>query len=81
MRAGLSRPGRHYAPLHNFAMPLIRYAIGDLAEVGAACPCGRTLPVLRRVLGRTRDMLVLPSGEKRCSTASARRRNCSDSGC
>jgi phenylacetate-CoA ligase len=52
-------------PLHNFAMPLLRYAIGDLAEVGEPCPCGRTLPVLRRVIGRTRDMLVLPSGEKR----------------
>ena len=52
-------------PLHNFAMPLIRYAIGDFAEVGEACPCGRTLPVLRRILGRTRDMLALPSGEKR----------------
>ncbi|MDD3650923.1 hypothetical protein, partial [Immundisolibacter sp.] len=24
--------------LHNFAMPLIRYAIGDFAEVGPACP-------------------------------------------
>jgi phenylacetate-CoA ligase len=52
-------------PLHNFAMPLIRYAIGDLAEVGNRCTCGRTLPVLRRVLGRTRDMLVLPIGERR----------------
>jgi phenylacetate-CoA ligase len=52
-------------PLHNFAMPLLRYELGDLAEVGPPCPCGRTLPVLRRVLGRTRDMLILPSGERR----------------
>lgn len=52
-------------PLHNFATPLIRYAVGDLAEMGEACRCGRTLPVLRRVLGRTRDMLVLPTGERR----------------
>lgn len=49
--------------LHNFAMPLIRYAIGDLAEVGEPCVCGRGLPVLRRVLGRDRDMLTLPNGE------------------
>lgn len=71
----LAEDGRQCAPgevgrvvittLHNFAMPLIRYAIGDLAEVGAPCPCGRGLPVLRRILGRSRNMLVLPSGERR----------------
>lgn len=49
-------------PLHNFAMPLIRYAVGDLAEVGAPCPCGRGLPVLRRIIGRIRSMVRLPSG-------------------
>lgn len=50
-------------PLHNFAMPLIRYAIGDLAEAGASCACGRTLPVITRVLGRERrDLLRLPDG-------------------
>ncbi len=38
--------------LHNFATPLIRYALGDLAEVGAPCACGRGLPVIARVLGR-----------------------------
>ncbi|MEO0375766.1 MAG: AMP-binding protein, partial [Cyanobacteria bacterium P01_A01_bin.17] len=52
-------------PLHNFAMPLLRYDIGDYAEVGAPCPCGRGLPVLNRILGRVRNMLVLPSGERR----------------
>jgi phenylacetate-CoA ligase len=52
-------------PLHNFAMPLIRYDIGDYAVVGEPCPCGRGLPVLQRILGRTRNMLTLPSGEKR----------------
>lgn len=51
--------------LHNFALPLIRYEIGDHAEVGAPCACGRGLPVLTRILGRTRNMLVLPSGERR----------------
>ncbi len=50
--------------LHNYAMPLIRYEIGDYAEVGDACACQRKLPVLKQVLGRTRNMLVLPSGEK-----------------
>lgn len=54
-------------PLQNFAMPMIRYAIGDYAEFGEPCPCGRGLPVLRRILGRTRNMVTLPSGEKRFS--------------
>jgi phenylacetate-CoA ligase len=52
-------------PLHNFAMPLIRYALGDRAIVGAPCGCGRGLPVLARILGRERDMLLLPSGDRR----------------
>jgi phenylacetate-CoA ligase len=47
---------------HNFAMPLIRYEIGDYAEVGDPCPCGRGLPVLRRIVGRQRNMAVLPDG-------------------
>lgn len=48
--------------LHNFAMPLIRYALRDWAEVGPACPCGRGLPTLRHVLGRTRNMALSPEG-------------------
>ncbi|HEB79202.1 MAG TPA: phenylacetate--CoA ligase family protein [Rhodospirillales bacterium] len=51
-------------PLHNFAMPLLRYDIGDYAEAGEDCPCGRGLPVLKRVIGREQGMLVLRSGEK-----------------
>lgn len=50
--------------LHNFASPLIRYDIGDYGEAGAACACGRGLPVLARILGRSRNMLSLPSGDK-----------------
>lgn len=48
--------------LHNFAMPLIRYASGDFAEVAAPCVCGRGLPALRRIVGRQRNMLVRPDG-------------------
>ncbi len=51
-------------PLHNFAMPLIRYEIGDYAEAGPPCPCGRTLPVLTRILGRTHNMMALPGGRR-----------------
>ena len=50
--------------LHNFAMPLIRYALNDYAEVGPPCACGRGLPVLTRILGRSRNMLELPDGRR-----------------
>jgi phenylacetate-CoA ligase len=50
--------------LHNFATPLIRYDIGDYAEVGGACPCGRGLPLLKRIAGRERNMLLLPDGSR-----------------
>ena len=50
--------------LHNFATPLIRYELGDYGELGPACPCGRGLPVLRRIVGRKRNLVVLPTGEK-----------------
>jgi phenylacetate-CoA ligase len=48
--------------LHNFATPFIRYEMGDYAEVGAPCACGRGLPTLKRVVGRRRGMLVYPDG-------------------
>jgi phenylacetate-CoA ligase len=48
--------------LHNFAMPLIRYELGDYAVVGDPCPCGRTLPTLARIAGRERNMVRLPDG-------------------
>lgn len=48
--------------LHNFPMPLLRYDLGDFAEAGAACPCGRGLPVLRRIVGRVRNMARDPNG-------------------
>jgi phenylacetate-CoA ligase len=50
--------------LHNFAMPLIRYEIGDYAEPGLACPCGRSLPVLKHIVGRQRNMALLPDGRR-----------------
>jgi phenylacetate-CoA ligase len=50
--------------LHNFATPLVRYDIRDYAEVGGACPCGRGLPTLKRILGRERNLLVKPDGTR-----------------
>jgi len=51
--------------LHNFATPLIRYDIGDFAEPALACSCGRGLPVLSRIVGRARNLLVAPDGRRR----------------
>jgi phenylacetate-CoA ligase len=47
--------------LDNPAMPLIRYAIGDMAVAsdGRACPCGRPQALLRRVLGRQVPFLLV----------------------
>lgn len=50
--------------LHNYASPLLRYAIGDFAEVGVACRCGRGLPTLTRIIGRQRNMWVRPDGRR-----------------
>ena len=50
--------------LHNFAMPLIRYANRDYAEVGFPCPCGRGYPVLHRLLGRQRNMAIGGDGDR-----------------
>jgi phenylacetate-CoA ligase len=45
--------------LLNYAMPLIRYRIGDVgAWAQGACPCGRGLPRLERIAGRVTDFLV-----------------------
>jgi len=40
--------------LVNFGMPLIRYELGDRAEAGAPCACGRGLAVITRIIGRDR---------------------------
>ena len=50
--------------LHNFALPLVRYEIGDYADAGLPCDCGRGLPVLGRVAGRVRNILVLENGAR-----------------
>lgn len=50
--------------LNNFAMPLVRYETYDYAEVGAPCSCGRGLPVLKRILGRKRNMVTFPNGHR-----------------
>jgi phenylacetate-CoA ligase len=53
--------------LNNFATPLIRYELGDYAEFGPPCVCGRGLPVIKRILGRKRNRLIMADGESRYS--------------
>lgn len=49
--------------LHDYAMPFIRYAPGDMAIQGkGACLCGRGLPVLEKIIGRSSDLFVLANG-------------------
>ena len=50
--------------LHNFAMPLIRYELGDIASFGPPCRCGRGLPALQRIFGRFRNMAIDPEGRR-----------------
>lgn len=50
--------------LHNFAMPLIRYELNDHVRVGAPCACGRGLPVISQIAGRTSHLAVDPSGRR-----------------
>jgi phenylacetate-CoA ligase len=50
--------------LHNYASPVIRYELNDLAAWQPRCVCGRAAPVLTRLLGRKRFLVRLPSGER-----------------
>ena len=49
--------------LLNHGMPLVRYAIEDVASWSAVpCACGRTAPRLERLVGRVADFLVRRDG-------------------
>ena len=51
--------------LHNYAMPFIRYDIDDLGvRSDADCSCGRGLPLLAAINGRTWDTIVTKSKGK-----------------
>ncbi len=43
----------------------VRYPLGDLAMWDSErCPCGRSMPVLKEVLGRVEDVVVGPDGRQ-----------------
>ncbi|NVL90019.1 MAG: phenylacetate--CoA ligase family protein [Desulfobacterales bacterium] len=51
--------------LYNLAMPFIRYDVGDDIELFSepkSCPCGRTIPLVKAVHGRSEDAIVTPDG-------------------
>lgn len=52
--------------LNNFCVPLIRYRIGDLAEQidnTKVCPCGRGLPRIGEIKGRTQAIIIGSDGQ------------------
>ena len=71
--AGGERPARPgetgevvLTDLHNYAVPLLRYASGDLATAGPdhVCTCGRGLARIAAVVGRTTDTLFDRQGNR-----------------
>ena len=49
--------------LCNYAMPFIRYEIGDLGTPSdERCPCGRNLPIMKSLQGRTYDYILTSDG-------------------
>ncbi len=49
--------------LANFAIPMVRYAVGDVGTLASRpCTCGLPFPVIDRVHGRRIDLLRTPSG-------------------
>jgi len=51
--------------LFSHEFPFIRYKTGDVAVLDdRSCPCGRGLPLLREIQGRTNDFLVAESGAR-----------------
>lgn len=51
----------------NFRTPLIRYRTGDFvqkANAGERCECQRTLPVIKRIIGRKEDAIITRDGRR-----------------
>ena len=51
--------------LYNYAMPFIRYRVGDLGvATDDICSCGRELTMIKRLEGRFSDYVLTPDGKK-----------------
>jgi phenylacetate-CoA ligase len=51
--------------LYSEEAPFIRYATGDIGVASTRlCACGRALPLLERIEGRSNDLVVAPDGRR-----------------
>ena len=51
--------------LNNYSLPIIRYQIGDFAvPTDDYCSCGRSLPLIKKVVGRSGSIVYATTGEK-----------------
>ena len=51
--------------LWNYSMPLIRYDAGDMGvPTDKSCSCGRGLPLIEKLSGRTIEQIILPDGQQ-----------------
>jgi phenylacetate-CoA ligase len=51
--------------LHEYGMPLIRYDTDDESSFSSSvCPCGRQLPLIVGVVGKTGNVIYTPSGKR-----------------
>lgn len=51
--------------LHYYAMPFVRYFLGDEVVAGPTpCPCGAPFSTLAEISGRSTDYLLLPGGRE-----------------
>ena len=70
VRAGKqARPGETgevvVTNLSAYAMPIIRYKLGDLCvATDEQCACGRGLPLIQEIIGRSDDMILLEDGRE-----------------
>jgi len=49
--------------LMNFVQPIIRYRLNDIVQMSTTkCPCGSTLPVIEKILGREGDIVWVDKG-------------------
>ena len=52
-----------YTGLYNYTMPLIRYSVEDIGVPSdEKCPCGRGLPLMKLIEGRTDSFMQVPDG-------------------
>jgi phenylacetate-CoA ligase len=55
--------------LHNTVFPFIRYRTGDIGILGKqSCGCGRSYPMLQKLLGRTQEYLISKDHDKISAT-------------